>query len=479
MAETSPLKSSSETSEEYEQEEDDEDEDDDPIASVLHRLATSPVPIKVHSVQIKTGSKTNQSLVESELDLSSITKATTVQELVYAAGLANARLKRLGVFESVRITIDAGPEDVPGSSIVVVEVKESAWPVSGDFALDSNPEEKEWALGTCLKLKNLLGFGDIFDVSTSYGSYRPTELGFGLSLPRFKSVPTPLMARISFSPRDLFSLSSYKNPLTGLSLGLISTLNHTLQYDLTIRSLIRDPLRKKPHRSVKDWMENGVLNSVKYSYKIDERDSSTRPKSGYAFLSSSQIGGFWPNNLGSRFFRQEFDLRGAIPLGFLNSSLNLGLSAGLIFPSGKKITELPPQKPYSFNFTNTSPSSKLGGLSLFSSNPKMENSISDSNGGNLAVSAFADVAFDFPSSEILKRNGVYFHAFVNAGNVGKLKGFEWGGFKGVLEGSRSSAGFGMILPTKLFRLEINYCYILKKFEHDKGKNGIQFNFSSP
>lgn len=27
--------------------------------------------------------------------------------------------------------------------------------------------------------------------------------------------------------------------------------------------------------------------------------------------------------------------------------------------------------------------------------------------------------------------------------------------------------------------QINYCYILKQFEHDRGKTGIQFSFSSP
>nr|GEY17357.1 sorting and assembly machinery component 50 homolog B-like [Tanacetum cinerariifolium] len=44
---------------------------------------------------------------------------------------------------------------------------------------------------------------------------------------------------------------------------------------------------------------------------------------------------------------------------------------------------------------------------------------------------------------------------------------------------RSSVGIGLVVPTKLFRMEVNYCYILKQHEHDRAKTGVQFSFSSP
>jgi outer membrane protein insertion porin family len=137
-----PLEPQHGSDEEEENEADDEEDDDagptdsEPISSLLRRLAASPVPIKVHSVQINSNSRTKRELIESVLDLNSILKSSTFQELVYVAGLANARLKRLGVFPSVNITIDAGPDDVPGSSVVVVDVVEAVHPFAGDFFVD-------------------------------------------------------------------------------------------------------------------------------------------------------------------------------------------------------------------------------------------------------------------------------------------------------------------------------------------------------
>jgi hypothetical protein len=42
---------------------------------------------------------------------------------------------------------------------------------------------------------------------------------------------------------------------------------------------------------------------LKYIYKIDKRDSHLRPTKGYAFQSTSQVGGLW-NSKGLRYFRQ-------------------------------------------------------------------------------------------------------------------------------------------------------------------------------
>ncbi|KAJ4779917.1 Sorting and assembly machinery component 50-A-like protein [Rhynchospora pubera] len=481
-----PSHSDEEQGIEAEEEDDDGDPtDSETIPSLLRRLAASPVPIKVRSVQINNSSRTKRELIESVLDQDSILKSSTLQELVYVAGLANARLKRLGVFRSVRITIDAGPDDVPGSSMVVVDVAEAVHPFAGDFFVDCNTEwefqEYAWLLGSSIKLKNLLGYADIWDISTSYGWDQVPELSVGLTLPFIKYIPSPLVARISLFPQEWFNVHSYKDRLVGLSFGLISTLNHNLSYDLSWR-VLSDPTRIQPH-SIKQWLSNGMLNSMKYTYNVDMRDSVVRPTCGYAFFSSSQIG-FSPTNWRSWFFRQEFDLRAAFPLNYLKSSLNLGVSAGLITPFGKEITDLPPNMAYKFHFSTTSPTSRLGGLSLFGFKPKgstlLETSSSDANGGDIAVTAFADLSFDLPM-KFLREKGVYGHAFVNAGNVVRLKENDWKklSFVEFLDTCRSSAGFGFVLPTKIFRLEINYCYILKQFQNDGGKTGIQLNFSSP
>ena len=115
----------------FDEEEDDAEEPDGPAAdrervqAVFRRLHAEPVSIRVHDVVIKGNSRTRDALIETEVaDL--LRSAGTVQDLVRASSLANARLRRLDVFDSVSITLDAGPPELPGTTNVVIEVVEAA-----------------------------------------------------------------------------------------------------------------------------------------------------------------------------------------------------------------------------------------------------------------------------------------------------------------------------------------------------------------
>lgn len=79
-------------------------------------------------------------------------------------------------------------------------------------------------------------------------------------------------------------------------------------------------------------------------------------------------------------------------------------------------------------------------------------------GGDLAFTGFADLSFDFPL-RVLREAGIHGHFFACAGNLSKLteNAFRDFSFKKFLESSRSSAGFGIVVPTKLFRLEVSFC----------------------
>jgi len=90
----------------------------------------------------------------------------------------------------------------------------------------------------------------------------------------------------------------------GVSVGLLSTMNHNLSYNLTWRKLT-DPARMSSN-SVQEQLGHSLLSSVKYAYTVDQRDSSIRPTRGYAFLSSSQVGGLAPGSRYSRFLRQVY-----------------------------------------------------------------------------------------------------------------------------------------------------------------------------
>lgn len=163
-------------------------------------------------------------------------------------------------------------------------------------------QARSWSLEGSLKLKNLFGYGDIWDGSGAIGWDQTSEISAGMSLPRFKGLVTPLVARISLLSQDWLKFSSYKERLLGLSVGLVSTRHHDLAYNLTWRTL--SDQSQMSSRSIRRQLGHNVLSSLKYSFKIDRRNSPLRPTRGYAFLSTSQIGGLTPDSRSLRFLRQ-------------------------------------------------------------------------------------------------------------------------------------------------------------------------------
>lgn len=150
-------------------------------------------------------------------------------------------------------------------------------------------------------MKNIFGYGDIWNASGAYGWDQSSEIGFGVTLPRFRSIPTPLSARASLLSHDWLKFSSYKERLLRLSFGLFSTTHHGLCYIMIWRTLT-DP-SQVASKSIRRQLGHNLLSALRYTYTIDQRDSNIRPTKGYAFVSTSQVGGPCSNK-GLIFFRQ-------------------------------------------------------------------------------------------------------------------------------------------------------------------------------
>lgn len=151
-------------------------------------------------------------------------------------------------------------------------------------------------------MKNLFGYGDLWDGSLVYGWEQMSEVSAGVYLPRFRGFPTPVTIRASLSSQDWLKFSSFKEKLAGVSLGLLSTKNHDLAYNLSWRTLT-DP-SQRASRPVRRQLGHNLNSALKYTYKIDKRNSPLRPTKGYAFVSTTQIGGLSPDSRCLRFFRQ-------------------------------------------------------------------------------------------------------------------------------------------------------------------------------
>ncbi|KAK6145536.1 hypothetical protein DH2020_022356 [Rehmannia glutinosa] len=442
------------------------------MESLIRRLSTERVPVRVHDIVIKGNTKTKRSLIESEVE-PIFRDATTFQQLIRAASVANAQLERLDVFDSVNITLDAGPPELPGTANVVVEVFEAKNPLAGDLGIYTKPEARSWSLEGSLKLKNLFGYGDLWDGSVACGWDQTSEISTGMFLPKFKALATPLSARISLLSQDWLNFSSYKEQVLGLSLGLLSTRNHDISYNLSWRTST-DPSQMSSD-TVRRQLGHSLFSALKYAFKVDRRDSPMRPTRGHAFVSTTQLGGLFPDMRSLRLIRQELDLRYAIPLGFYRAALNFGISGGVIFPWGSAYSNTPSYLPERFFmggnsspvFSLRGPTSVLGfkargmgpaGPRRFvgdnSNDGNSDNSGMDHIGGDLALTAFADLSFDLPL-RVLREAGVHGHVFVCIGSLNTLteNAYREFSFQKFRDSFRSSAGFGVIVPTKLFHME--------------------------
>ncbi|XP_065871197.1 uncharacterized protein [Euphorbia lathyris] len=518
MAKSDPIHQNEEE-EIYEEDDDDEEENEDEedpllrppnprtresqlrlekakLETVFRRLQTEKVPIRVHDVIIKGNEKTKDSVIEAEI--ARLKEVSSMQELMEASQLINFRLQALDIFDAVKITLDSGPPELPGTANVVIEVVETKRPLTGEVGVYTKGEARFSTVEGSLKYKNIFGFGDLWDASLAYGGDHMAEASAGLFLPRFKGFKTPATARVFLLSQDWLKFSSFKERSLGLSLGLLSNRNHDLAYNLSWRTLT-DP-SQMASSTVRRQLGHALLSSLKYTFKIDRRNSPMRPMSGYAFVSTTQVGGLAPDSRSLRFLRQELDFRYAIPLGFLRTVLNLGVSGGVIFPWGTGFTNMPSPLPERFFLGgNLSPIGTLGGPQALygfrtrglgptesrrelQGNPKDDSADSgrDYLGGDVAVTAFADLSFDFPS-KWCQAKGIHGHMFASSGNVGKLTENAYRSFslRKFAETFRSTVGAGIVLPTPMFRMEINYCYILKEFDYDCKRSGFRVSFSTP
>ncbi|KAL8119789.1 hypothetical protein AgCh_017051 [Apium graveolens] len=482
--------------EEYYDDDEEDDDDDETLPdesftqsrteTLFRKIYSSNAPLRVNKIVINGNCKTNESLIK--LEFKALETATSLQELYKAASVAKDRMRQLELFDSVNITFDSGPAELSGTTDVIVDVVEDPKRLSCDFRRFSEPEAKSWLpLEGSLKLRNLFGYGDLWDGSLTYGCDQMPEVSAGLFLPRFIGLFTPLKARVSLLSQDSLKFSSFKEQSVGLSLGLLSNNNHDLACNFSLHGLI-DP-SEMSSASVRRQLERGLNSSLRYTLKVDKRNSPSRPTRGFAFVSASQFGGIVPDYKRSRYFRQEFDLRCAVPLGFYNAALNFGIASGVLFSPGNGFLNSPSYLPDRYYLGgNSSPVCSFGGPAsllafksrgLGSTGPKTEARADDGTienssgrdylGADLAFTAFADFSFDLPL-RFFREKGIYGHAFARAGSLNKVteQAFRDMTSKKFLKLFQNSVGLGIIVPTRLFRMEVShylaiYIYIITFF----------------
>lgn len=126
----------------HEEEEEEEEVDDQTSVNLMNimseKLVKEPVKVRVHDIEIRGNVKTKDSVIEAQLK--ELREVDTMQELLQECVRANSRLRALGIFDKCVITLDAGPQELPGTANVILEVEEVKRLFSGDLGMFSKPE---------------------------------------------------------------------------------------------------------------------------------------------------------------------------------------------------------------------------------------------------------------------------------------------------------------------------------------------------
>ncbi|KAI5074239.1 hypothetical protein GOP47_0010200 [Adiantum capillus-veneris] len=452
----------------------------DEFELMFKRFAQEEIPLRVLEVKVEGNRRTRSSVIQDHIE--PLKKAETTRQLLREAAHAVERIEHLGLFRNFTLALETGP--VQGSVIVVLYVEEAPRPFSVNLTSFSAAKDARSAFGGSFRWKNVLGYGETWDATCSYGWDEDSDLTAGIHLPWFGRLSNHLAARVAVHVPEWLNFSSYKVGITGVTIGF-SDKHHDLSYNVTWKPLQDDNGPDAPT----------LLPALKYSFKVDHRDSVSRPRRGYAFKFATQVVG-GSSDLSRHSARQDVDFRLAIPLSSsFNGALNFGLSGGIMLPWTKDYQKSIFSSDRFFVGRHSSLVSEMNGpttiLNLISrglnkAKPKKIENGKETSGfetgfkGNLAATGFADLSFDLPWGGHRKQS-LYGHCFICAGNLVDLSepGRASSRFQSFMSSLRCFVGAGIVFPTQFVRLEVNFCQMLGSDSNHGSKRGVQIGFSSP
>uniref|UniRef100_A0A6U9QFE8 Bacterial surface antigen (D15) domain-containing protein n=1 Tax=Picocystis salinarum TaxID=88271 RepID=A0A6U9QFE8_9CHLO len=428
---------------------------------------------RVNQVVVRGNDRTKPNTILQEFQ--GVSKAGTLEQIKDELLEVSACLAELDIFREVDILVDAGPEENSELADLYVTVAEKN---IASFSTGTYIQGGEGSVEATISLRNLLGHAEVFQGNASFGSQKSNAYALGVRRPRWGGIDTEVNAQAFQSSRSHEKLSSYVEWMRGVSLGMkIGGGNHGFNYEAALREIqiasprVSEEVRKQGGHSFK--------SGVGYTFMYDQRDHPIRPTNGAAAQGKLDLTGLGIGPGVEKYLRQQVKWQVCRPLvePFV---LDVRGQWGVLLPLGQGW-----DKPtcISERFFLGGPGS-LRGFAVNGAGPMGDRKFgtrevvplgqqaTDALGGDLMCSLITSLTFDLPN-KLMKTVGIHGHVFLNGGNVVPLLNC---GPRTFLEGFRWSAGFGLVLPTRVGRLEVNYCHVLKQGAKDEAKRGIQFGF---
>ncbi|KAJ3294022.1 hypothetical protein HK104_004013 [Borealophlyctis nickersoniae] len=438
-------------------------------------------PTRVNSIRIEGAQYTRGTVIERLVK--PILQSQNLGDVISESREACQRLRRLGVFRDVGVTLDtAGGR---GDAVDVVLTVNEGPRVYARQAVDVGNYEGNMNL--TLKLSNLSGTGESFEMNAAYGletsvplhkdsdppfaSQTGTsfQLLFGkpvLPAPRFgKAAHSESDARVevgvSKTNRNLSLFASHEEKVQGIAARykVSNPLDgsHVFSYNLDWRQV--HSIAKEASWSVRKDGGHSLKSAVSHTFTRDRRDDPMLPTQGHYVKTTQEIAGLGGD---VQFAKGEVEGQYAFPLG-LGFSVTSSLRAGLVLPwkgQGTRIND---------RFTLGGPLT-IRGFRQSGIGPKDH---ADTVGGDAFWAAGLSLFTPLP---YLVDKPIKGHLFVNGGSlipVDTTKATQET-VRDLIRSPSVSTGLGLAVRFSILRLELNWCLPLIASQSDAVKPGLQF-----
>lgn len=421
---------------------------------LVYRVAEGP-RLYVERIEIHGNTRTQEQVIRRELTLNEGDAYNRV-----LARTSEARLKRLGIFKTVKLGQHAGSS----TDRVVVDVTVEDQNTGNVFVSGGYSDHDGWLAEISVSDNNLLGTGMSGKVSLSYGEY---SRGFDIAFtqPYLFGQRISLGSNLFAKQSESSSYQSYNSMVYGggVTLGapLTNDVSTALRYSLANQTVTLDPSRGVSSLPVQDAAAAGPqwVSTIGNSMTYDTRNNVQDPTRGIRFTVNNDIAGLGGD---VKFLRNTDDFRAyhELPGGIV----------GMVHAQGGVITPWGGQSlPLLNNFFGGPQLVRGFATNGFGPRDLTPGTAHDNIGGNAYWATSYELQAPVPF--LPQSFGLKAAVFADAASLwGTGSGRSSMALSNSLVGNsrtvRSSIGAGLVWNSILGPLRVDYAYPLGKADYD-------------
>lgn len=387
-------------------------------------------------------------------------RAQTFNEVVVEVKQSVKQLEELGVFKSLRASIDVSRGDNAtenGYEVSFEGVELSR--ITGKIGTEIG--QNEGAVSAELSSPNIFGRGERITIHGSYSNYKTTDVNIKFTKPFYHTILGDLKPETSIILSKYsaeFPWSKYRTENVGLILESVFMLPAQVHHNVQLETSFREiglTARQVPLFLRKNCGPR-MATILRHTCTIDQRDSTIFPSQGIFVRSTQEVAGLAGGDVGYKSTNAHAELN--VPL-FAGISVQLTGRIGYLVPA-----KMSPPVPIASLFTLGGPQS-LRGFCMAGAG-EHEDGIPCGAHSYMAAGAHLWTPLPFFSRQGFA-NLFRLHLFMNCGKTDS--------FNFDANNLASSIGVGMALRMgERARIEFNYCEPFTKKNSQYFKKGFQF-----